>query len=142
MTDKKKILLVEDDHALAAVYLTRIEAEGFTVKHCDNGETALSMALEYRPDLIILDVMMPKISGYDVLDILRHTPETAHTRIMILSALGQDGDIERAKALGVDEYLIKSQATISEVMGHLKRLLGIVTLSPVPPAPRVLPPTV
>jgi two-component system phosphate regulon response regulator PhoB len=132
MTDSPKILLVEDDHALAAVYLTRIEAEGFKVKHCDNGESALSSALEYRPDLILLDVMMPKISGFDVLDILRHTPETAHTRIMILSALGQDSDIERAKALGVDEYLIKSQATISEVMSHVRRLLGMPAAPAVP----------
>src|SRR4051812_36332135 len=99
---KSKILLVEDDVALATVYKTRMEAEGFEVQWCDNGESALSKAIEFRPDLILLDVMMPKISGFDVLDILRNTPETANIKIIILSALSQPSDEERAKNLGVD----------------------------------------
>ena len=69
----KKILFVEDDDALANVYITRLQAEGFDVKRVPNGEDALSSTLQYRPDLILLDVMMPKISGFDVLDILRNT---------------------------------------------------------------------
>ena len=68
---KKKILLVEDDMALSAVYRSRLEIEGFDVREANNGEDALSATVEYRPDLILLDVMMPKISGFDVLDILR-----------------------------------------------------------------------
>jgi DNA-binding response OmpR family regulator len=75
-TNAKKILLVEDDDALASVYQTRLQAEGFDIKRVPNGEEALSTTLSYKPDLILLDVMMPKVSGFDVLDILRNTPKT------------------------------------------------------------------
>ena len=89
---QKKILLVEDDDALASVYQTRLQAEGFDVKRVSNGEDALAAALEYKPDLVILDVMMPKVSGFDVLDIMRNTPETAKIKIIMLTALSQDSD--------------------------------------------------
>src|SRR5436190_17937839 len=85
----KKILFVEDDEALASVYMMRLEAEGFQVRRVPNGEDALAAAMEYRPDLILLDVMMPKVSGFDVLDILRNTPETANIKIVMLTALSQ-----------------------------------------------------
>ena len=123
-TTKAKILLVEDDIGLATVYKTRLEAEGFTVYHCDNGEAALSDAIKYKPDLIILDVMMPKISGFDVLDILRNTPQTAHTKVVMLTALSQPKDVERAKQLGADDYLIKSQVVIADVISRVKHHLG------------------
>ena len=74
MEVKKKILLVEDDEVLASVYRARLELEGFEVREVHNGEDALTATLEYKPDLILLDAMMPKISGFDVLDILRNTP--------------------------------------------------------------------
>ena len=86
---KKKILLVEDDASLAAVYRARLELEGFDIKEVHNGEDALSAAVSYRPDLILLDVMMPKISGFDVLDILRNTPDTTYVRVIMLTAASQ-----------------------------------------------------
>ena len=122
---QKKILLVEDDEGLATVYTTRLEAEGFSIKHVPNGEDALSTAIEYRPDLILLDVMMPKISGFDVLDILRNTPETNNVKIIMLTALNQDKDMERAKNLGVDDYLVKSQVVIADVVERIKFHLGM-----------------
>lgn len=122
---KARILLVEDDVALATAYKVRMEAEGFDVRHCPNGEDALQMALDYHPDLILLDIMMPKISGFDVLDILRNTPETAHTKIIILTALSQPSDQARAKELGADEFLVKSQAVIADVMKRIRFHLGI-----------------
>jgi DNA-binding response OmpR family regulator len=121
----KKILLVEDDDALAAVYETRLDAEGFKVKRVANGEEALAAALEFKPDLILLDVMMPKVSGFDVLDILRNTPETTNVRIIMLTALSQDADKERAQSLGVDDYLVKSQVVIADVVERIKHHLGI-----------------
>src|SRR5436305_842788 len=101
---RPRILLVEDDLALATAYKVRMEAEGFDVKHCPNGEEALQTAMDYHADLILLDIMMPRISGYDVLDILRHTPATAQTKIIILTALSQPSDERRARELGADEY--------------------------------------
>lgn len=125
MDSKKKILLVEDDTTLASVYRARLELEGFDIREVNNGEEALSATLEYRPDLIVLDAMMPKISGFDVLDILRNTPETANVRIIMLTALSQPKDKERAEALGVDEYLVKSQVVISDVIARVKYHLGV-----------------
>ena len=97
MEVKKKILLVDDDEVLASVYRARLELEGFDVREVHNGEDALTATLEYIPDLILLDAMMPKISGFDVLDILRNTPETMNTRVIMLTALSQDKDRQRAQ---------------------------------------------
>lgn len=125
METKKKILLVEDDTALAAVYKSRLELEGFDTREVNNGEDALSAALDYRPDLILLDAMMPKISGFDVLDILRNTPDTTNIRVIMLTALSQAKDKERAEALGVDDYLVKSQVVIGDVVARVKHHLGL-----------------
>lgn len=116
----KRILLVEDDDAIASVYQTRLIAEGFDVRRVANGEDALAAALSYRPDLVLLDIMMPKVSGFDVLDILRNTPETTNLKIVMLTALSQESDKERADALGVDDYLVKSQVVIADVIDRIK----------------------
>jgi len=122
---KKKILLVEDDETLASVYQQRLTLEGFDVRHTSNGEDALSMAVEYRPDLILLDVMMPKLSGFDVLDILRNTPATRSVHVVMLTALGQQKDADRARELGADDFLVKSQVVIGDVVARIKHFLGV-----------------
>lgn len=121
----RRILLVEDDNSLANVYITRLQAEGFDVRRVPNGEDALAAAVEYKPDLILLDVMMPKVSGFDVLDILRNTPETANSKVIMLTALSQDADRQRAEELGVDDYLVKSQVVIADVVDKIKQHLGM-----------------
>lgn len=121
----KRILLVEDDTALASVYEARLKAEGFDVRHVNNGEEALAAAISYHPNMILLDVMMPKVSGFDVLDILRNTPETANVKIVMLTALSLQSDKDRAESLGVDEYLVKSQVVIADVMERIKHHLGV-----------------
>ena len=126
MDTKKKILLVEDDVALSGVYKSRLDMEGFETLAVNNGELALSAALEFNPDLVLLDAMMPKISGFDVLDIMRNTPETANIRIIMLTALSQPKDKERAESLGVDDYLVKSQVVIGDVVERVKFHLGML----------------
>jgi len=121
----RRILLVEDDDALANVYLTRLQAEGFAVKRVNNGEDALVAVLSYRPDLVVLDVMMPKLNGFEVLDILRNTPEVGNVKIIMLTALSQEADKKRAEELGVDDYLVKSQVVIADVIDRIKRQLGV-----------------
>jgi DNA-binding response OmpR family regulator len=123
---KPRILLVEDDKGLGAAYQVRLEAEGFDTHWCLNGEAALAAAQKYRPDLILLDLIMPKMSGFEVLDILRRTPETAKIKIIILTALSKPSDIERAKQLGANDYLVKSQAVISDVIARIRYHLGLV----------------
>lgn len=124
-THAKRILLVEDDDALASVYQVRLQAEGFDVRRVENGEDALAAAISYKPDLVLLDVMMPKVSGFDVLDILRNTPDTANLKIVILTALSQESDKKRAYDLGVDDYLVKSQVVITDVIDRIKQHLGL-----------------
>jgi two-component system phosphate regulon response regulator PhoB len=85
----------------------------------------MATALSFKPDLIILDVMMPKVSGFEVLDILRNTPETANLKIIVLTALGQDGDKQRASDLGADDYLVKSQVVIADVIARIRYHLGM-----------------
>ncbi len=127
--EKKKILLVEDDVTLSKVYESRLNMEGFETKIVNNGEEALSGAQKFKPDLILLDAMMPKISGFDVLDILRNTPDTANIRIIMLTALSQPKDKERAEALGVDDYLVKSQVVIGDVVERVRFHLGMTDAS-------------
>lgn len=134
-SQSKKILLVEDDDALANVYMTRLEAEGFETRRVNNGEDALATAIEYRPDLVMLDVMMPKVSGFEVLDIIRNTPETANLKVIILTALGQEGDKQRASQLGADDYLVKSQVVITDVVSKIKQHLGMDDVNSVSSGP-------
>lgn len=117
---KKKVLLVEDDEGLAQVYITRLEVEGFEVKRVPNGEDALATAIEFKPDLILLDIMMPKVNGFDVLDILRNTPETVNVKIVLLTALSQEADRKKAEEMGADDYLVKSQVVIADVVDRIK----------------------
>jgi DNA-binding response OmpR family regulator len=124
-TEKPRILLVEDDLTLANLYQMRMETEGFEVQQCNDGEKALQATREFQPNLILLDIMMPKLNGFDVLDILRHTPQLGKVKIVVLSALGQPQDIERAKQLGADDYLVKSQVVITDVMNRLRHHLNL-----------------
>jgi DNA-binding response OmpR family regulator len=125
-----KILLVEDDISLRDVYFARLQAEGFELAVAANGEEALAVAVKERPDLIILDIMMPRISGFDVLDIVRTTPEIAHTKVIMMTALGSPGDKERGEKLGVDKYLVKSQVTLEDVVATIKKVLGGASEAP------------
>ena len=111
-----KIMLVEDDNNLRQIYQDRLEAEGYSIVAAQDGEEALALAVKERPDLIIADIMMPKVSGFDMLDILRSTPETKDAKIIMMTALSQAEDQPRAKKLGADKYLVKSQVTLEDVV--------------------------
>ncbi len=131
-----KILLVEDDVNLREIYSARFAAESYQVITASDGEEALATAVRERPDLIVLDVMMPKISGFDVLDILRSTPETKETKVIMMTALSQDTDRQRGESLGANKYLIKSQVTLEDVVNSVKESLAAPSAStPPPPAP-------
>ena len=81
VSNSKKILIVEDDDSLAGIYEVRLSNESYSLNRVTNGEDALAAAIDFQPDLILLDIMMPKVSGFDVLDILKNTPETANIKI-------------------------------------------------------------
>lgn len=119
-----KILLVEDDQNLREIYGARLEAEGYEIVSAGDGEEALAIAVRERPDLIISDIMMPKISGFDMLDILRSTPETKDVKVIVMTALSQEEDRKRGEKLGADRYVVKSQATLDDVVGMVRELLS------------------
>lgn len=126
MDGKKKILLVEDDDALSGVYKSRLEMEGFDVMEVNNGEKALTAVVSFKPDLMLLDAMMPKMSGFDVLDAMRHTSgPAATTKVIMLTALSQPKDKELARSLGASDYLVKSQVVIGDVVERVKQILGM-----------------
>lgn len=119
-----KVLLVEDDNNLREIYEARLTAEGYDIATAQNGEEALSVAKQEKPDLIISDVMMPRISGFEMLDILRNTDELKNTKVIMLTALGQAEDRGRADNLGADKYLVKSQVTLEDIVNAAKSLLS------------------
>lgn len=119
-----KIMLVEDDNSLREIYSIRLTAEGYTIVSAGDGEEALAVAVRERPDLIISDVMMPKISGFDMLDILRSTPETKDIKVIMMTALSSEDQRVRGESLGADRYLVKSQVGIEDVVNTVHDVLG------------------
>lgn len=128
-----KILLVEDDKSLSEIYDVRLRAEGYDILSASDGEQALALAIKEVPDLIISDVMMPNISGFDMLDILRSTTETRGIHVIMMTALSSDEQRQRGMALGADRYLIKSQVGIEDVVRTVHEVLGDASVpSPAP----------
>ena len=119
-----KIMVVEDEASLREIYSIRITAEGYDVVTAGDGEEALAVAVREKPDLILSDVMMPKISGFDMLDILRSTPETANIRVIMMTALSAEDQRQRGERLGADRYLVKSQVGIEDVINSIHEVLG------------------
>ena len=119
-----KILLVEDDNNLREIYEARLQAEGYQIVSAADGEAALVVAKKEMPDLVISDVMMPRISGFEMLDILRNTEGLKNVKVIMLTALGQAEDKTRADNLGADKYLVKSQVTLEDIVKSAAELLG------------------
>ncbi|MBL8159720.1 response regulator [Candidatus Saccharibacteria bacterium] len=119
-----KIMLVEDDKSLREIYGVRLLAEGYDIVSAENGEEALAMAIKERPNLVVSDVMMPKISGFDMLDILRSTTETRDIKVIMMTALSSDEQRARGEQLGADRYLVKSQVGIEDVVRVVHEVLG------------------
>ena len=109
-----KILLVEDDDNLREIFEMRLQAEGYQTVTASNGEDALVTAMREKPDLIVADVMMPKLSGFEMLETLRAAPEMKNTKVIMMTALGQAEDQTRGESLGVLKYLVKSQVTLED----------------------------
>ncbi|HEY1085259.1 MAG TPA: response regulator [Candidatus Saccharimonadales bacterium] len=119
-----KILLVEDDKSLREIYGVRLLAEGYDIISAGDGEEALAMAIKERPGLIVSDVMMPKISGFDMLDILRSTTETKNIKVIMMTALSSEDQRKRGEELGADKYLVKSQVGIEDVVRAVHEVLS------------------
>jgi len=120
---KIKVLIVEDDESLREMYKIRLEYEGFEVLAASNGEEGLAKAVSEQPDIILLDIMMPKISGFDVLDILKSTHSTAKIPVIIMTVLEQESNKVKGLMQGAEDYLIKSQTMPAEVVNKVREVL-------------------
>lgn len=119
----KKVLIVDDDAFLGGIYATKLEIEGFAVVSARDGEEGLRAALKEMPDLILLDVLMPKLDGFEVLKRLKSDPTTKAIPVIMLTNLGQKEDVEKGLAEGAEDYLIKAHFVPSEAVVKIKKVL-------------------
>jgi CheY-like chemotaxis protein len=118
-----KILLVEDDNNLREIFDMRLQAEGYKTVTAGDGEEALVVAVKEKPDLVIADVMMPKLSGFEMVENMRASPELAKVKVIMMTALGQAEDQARGEKLGVVKYLVKSQVTLEDFARIVKEVM-------------------
>ncbi|OGH65695.1 MAG: hypothetical protein A3J66_01440 [Candidatus Magasanikbacteria bacterium RIFCSPHIGHO2_02_FULL_47_14] len=124
---KKKIhvLIVEDDSFLANIYKTKFEMEGFKVSVAENGELGLKEAKKKLPDLILLDILLPKMDGFTVLEHLKEDEELKSIPVILLTNLGQKDDVDKGLKLGAADYLIKAHFKPSETVDKVKKVLKL-----------------
>jgi len=114
--DKITILLAEDDEVLSKVVEEELTEAGFECFQAYDGEVSLRLAQEKKPDLILLDILMPKKNGFDVLEALKRSPETKEIPVIMLTMLGGDDDIKKGLRLGANDYIVKSQHALPEIV--------------------------
>jgi DNA-binding response OmpR family regulator len=119
----KKILLVEDDSFLIDIYKTKFKEAGFELEVAKDGQTALKMLKKIKPDLLLLDIVLPQISGWEILGEIRENSSFKNLKVIILSNLGQKEEVEKGLKLGADKYLIKAYYTPAEIVQEVKELL-------------------
>ncbi|MBU0722107.1 response regulator [Patescibacteria group bacterium] len=124
--DRKKILIIEDDNMINSMYKTRFEAEGFEVFVADNGGIGLELAKTEKPDIIILDVILPQLDGFSVLDQIKKDKTTKNIQVIMLTNLGTEEDKEKGKAMGAFDYLVKASLTPGQVSEKIKQALKIL----------------
>jgi len=126
MAEKSKqpvtILVVEDDEVLLRALYLLLQGEGYAIASATDGETALSMARRIVPDLILLDLILPKMHGFDVLRDVKADPKIKDIPVVVLSNLGDRTDIDRAKDLGAADYFVKARTDLSVLAEQLKRI--------------------
>ena len=120
----KKILIIEDDPFLSLIYTTKFEEAGFEVSLAKDGSLGLQKVKEDRPSLLLLDIVMPNIDGFEFLRILKSERDTKDIPVVILSNLGEQEDVEKGRALGAEAYIIKAHYTPTEVVAKVKEILS------------------
>jgi len=122
-TKKSKILVAEDDRFLSKIYATKLASEGYEVIVAGEGEEAIRKIIAELPDLILLDLVMPKKNGFEVLQVIKADAKTKNIPVVILSNLGQEEDVKRGASLGAVDYLVKTNLSIQEVVSKIKDYL-------------------
>jgi CheY-like chemotaxis protein len=120
----KTIVLADDEQFIAVAYNDGLTRAGYTVTVAHDGEEALAKIKEVKPDIILLDLIMPKMDGFAVLKEVKNTPELANIPVMILSNLSQATDDNEAKKLGAVDFLVKAEISLQDLIDHIKKVLG------------------
>lgn len=119
----KSILLVEDDPFIVDIYSTKLKQAGFNVDTAQDGKTAIEKLEEKKPDLVVLDIVLPQVDGWEVLRTIKNNPDLKSLKVIVFSNLGQQEEIEKGIKLGSVKYLIKAHYTPSQVVDQIKELL-------------------
>jgi len=117
------ILLIEDDPFLVDIYVTQLKGAGYKVEVASDGEAALSKIKELKPDLLLLDIILPKIDGWELLKTIKRDDQLKNLKVIILSNLGQKEEVEKGFDFGVIKYFIKAEYTPKEVVEEIKKIL-------------------
>ena len=120
---KNNIVLIEDEEMLANMYETKFKTEGYDIRKALDGESGLKLVEEDKPDLILLDIIMPKLDGFSVLKKLKASDKSKDIPVILLTNLGQDEDIKKGQSLGAVGYLVKANLTPAEVVAKVKDFL-------------------
>jgi DNA-binding response OmpR family regulator len=124
MNKKNRILIVDDDEEITSMFSTYFNARGYVTQVEHNGENALATTLVFKPNLIILDIMMPKINGFDVLDILKNTVKTVGVPVLVLTSLSGNEDRDKAKKLGAEAFMEKSTVNLETILAKVNELIS------------------
>jgi len=123
VSDKPNVLIVDDEEGVLAMYKIKLEMEGFSVFTALDGQTALEMISKNKPDVILLDIIMPKLNGFDILKILKSDKETANIPVFLLTNLPQESGGEKGKELGAAGYLVKADYEPAVLAGMIKEVI-------------------
>jgi DNA-binding response OmpR family regulator len=121
---KGKILIIEDDRYISKMYQLKLSLEGYEVQVADNGRLGVDKVKEFMPDIILLDILMPELDGFEVLKVVKEDEDTKNIPILIMSNLGQEDHIEKGMKMGAIGYIVKSQFTPSKVVEKIKEVLA------------------
>lgn len=123
MANGKKVLIVEDDNMICTMYKTKLEQDGFSVLLADNGSKGLEVAMSEVPDIIMLDVIIPQLDGFSVLEKIKEDEKTKNIPVIMLTNLGTTEDQKKGKEMGAVDYLVKAKFTPSQVSEKVKEYL-------------------
>jgi CheY-like chemotaxis protein len=120
---QKKVLVVEDDNMISAMYKTKLEQDGFIVVTADNGAQGVALAKSEKPDIIMMDVILPQLDGFSALEAIKNDPKTKKIKVVMLTNLGTNEDKQKGEALGAVDYLVKANLTPAQVSEAIKKYL-------------------
>ncbi len=120
-----KVAIIEDDQVISQMYRMKFEAEGFEVGLAENGKTGLELIENSKPDIVLLDLQMPEMSGAEALAKMRAQPWGKHIPVIVLTNIGREEAPKEVRTLGVHSYIVKAEATPRQVVGRVKTALGL-----------------